>query len=120
MSYSVKRLTDDEIANIYKTYMKRDFPPSELKPLSHILKSMEKGYGFSLGIYGEEGLVGYAVFILCQETKCALLDYFAILKERRGGGLGHAAFLLCALFSGKHVGNRRALYRVGAGFGGGR
>ncbi len=110
MSYSVKRLTDDEIANIYKTYMKRDFPPSELKPLSHILKSMEKGYGFSLGIYGEEGLVGYAVFILCQETKCALLDYFAILKERRGGGLGHAAFLLFVPYFQENMPEIEGLY----------
>lgn len=87
------RLSEEEIAEIYEVYMKQDFPPDELKPLSHILKSMEKGYGFSLGIYEKAELIGYAVFIICEETRCALLDYFAILKERRGGGLGHAAFL---------------------------
>ena len=68
MSYTVKVLTEREIAEIYNTYMKQDFPPNELKPLSHILRSMEKGYG--------------------------LLDYFAILKDRRGQGLGHLAFPL--------------------------
>lgn len=106
----IKRLAEGEIAQIYKTYMKQDFPASELKPLSHILKSMEKGYGFSLGIYGEEGLVGYAVFIVCEETKCALLDYFAILRERRGGGLGHAAFALFAPYFQENMPEIEGLY----------
>ena len=88
------RLSEEEITEIYDGYMKQDFPSDELKPLSHILKSAEEGYGFSLGIYEKAELIGYAVFILCEETKCALLDYFAILKERRGGGLGHHAFSL--------------------------
>lgn len=84
MSYTVKVLTEREIAEIYNTYMKQDFPPNELKPLSHILRSMEKGYGFCLGLHEKAGLAGYAVFVLCEETGCALLDYFAILKDRRG------------------------------------
>lgn len=94
MSYTVKRLEKDRLTEIYNTYMKQDFPPSELKPLSHILRSAEAGFGFSLGIYEEEELAGYAVFILCEETKCALLDYFAILKDKRGSGLGHRAISL--------------------------
>ena len=94
MSYTVKRLEKDGLTEIYNTYMKQDFPQSELKPLSHILRSAEAGFGFSLGIYEKEELAGYAVFILCEETKCALLDYFAILKDKRGSGLGHRAFSL--------------------------
>lgn len=92
--YTIKRLNKSEIGHIYHTYMKTDFPSDELKPLSHITKSMDAGYGFSLGIYDGEELAGYSVFILCEETRCALLDYFAILKDRRGGGLGHRAFSL--------------------------
>lgn len=92
--YVVKKLTDSEISYIYHKYMKEDFPPDELKPLSHIIRSMEEGRGFSLGIYKDGTLVGYAVFILCEEAACALLDYFAIMKEKRGGGLGHQAFSL--------------------------
>lgn len=91
---TVKKLESGEITFIYDTYMRQDFPADELKPLSHILKSVEEGYGFSLGLYEEERLAGYAVFILCEETACALLDYFAILTDRRGEGLGHRAFLL--------------------------
>ena len=110
MSYDIKKLAEDKLTEIYQTYMKQDFPASELKPLGHILKSMEEGYGFSLGLYGEDGLVGYAVFILCEETKCALLDYFAILKERRGGGLGHAAFSLFVPYFQENMPEIEGLY----------
>lgn len=104
------RLSEGEIAEIYDVYMKQDFPSDELKPLSHILKSEEKGYGFSLGIYEKAELIGYAVFILCEETKCALLDYFAIVKERRGGGLGHHAFSLFAAYFQENMPQIEGLY----------
>lgn len=106
----IKRLSEEEIAQIYKTHMKRDFPPDELKPLSHIIKSAREGYGFSLGIYEEERLTGYAVFILCKETKCALLDYFAILKDRRGEGHGHRAFSLFATYFQENMPEIEGLY----------
>lgn len=89
-----KKLTKDELTQIYHTHMKRDFPPSELKPLSHILRSEEEEFGFTLGIFEDGELSGYAVFIVCEEAGCALLDYFAMLENRRGKGLGHCAFSL--------------------------
>ena len=104
------RVSEEEITEIYDGYMKQDFPSDELKPLSHILKSAEEGYGFSLGIYEKAELIGYAVFILCEETKCALLDYFAILKERRGGGLGHAAFSLFVPYFQENMPEIEGLY----------
>lgn len=110
MSYSVKKLDRDELTKIYETYMKQDFPSDELKPLSHILSSMEEGFGFTLGIYGDGELSGYAVFILCEETGCALLDYFAILKDRRGKGTGHSAFSLFETFFKEHLAEVEGLY----------
>lgn len=104
------KLSEGEITEIYAAYMKQDFPSDELKPLSHILKSMEKGYGFSLGIYEKAELLGYAVFILCEETKCALLDYFAIRKDRRGGGLGHHAFSLFGAYFQENMPEIEGLY----------
>lgn len=108
--YIIKKLDNTEITSIYDTYMKLDFPAEELKPLRHILKSMEDGYGFSLGLYEEERLAGYAVFILCEETKCALLDYFAILKDRRGEGLGHRAFSLFEEYFTRELPEAEGLY----------
>lgn len=107
---TVKKLENGEITSIYDTYMRQDFPAAELKPLNHILKGMEEGYGFSLGIYEEEELVGYGVFILCEETKCALLDYFAILWDRRGEGLGHRAFLLFGTYFKENLSLVEGLY----------
>ena len=108
--YTIKRLENTEITSIYDTYMKQDFPSDELKPLSHILKSMEEGYGFSVGLYEEKKLAGYAVFVLCEETKCALLDYFAILSDRRGEGLGHRAFLLFDTYFSENLPQMEGLY----------
>lgn len=109
-AYTVKGLTKEEIGHIYQTYMRKDFPSDELKPLSHITRSMDAGYGFSLGIYGGEELIGYAVFILCRETRCALLDYFAILRGKRGGGLGHRALSLFAAYFEENMPEVDGLY----------
>lgn len=109
-AYTVKSLTQEEIGHIYQTYMRKDFPSDELKPLSHITRSMDAGYGFSLGIYGGEGLIGYAVFILCGETRCALLDYFAILRGKRGSGLGHQALSMFASYFEENLPEVDGLY----------
>ncbi len=37
MEYIVRRMHQEEVSHIYKTYMTQDFPAQELKPLSHIL-----------------------------------------------------------------------------------
>lgn len=110
MSYYIKKLTEDEMSEIYEAHMKQDFPADELKPLSHILCSMEAGCGFSLGMYENEELVGYAVFIICGETRCALLDYFAILQDKRGGGLGHRAFALMETYFAENVPETDGIY----------
>lgn len=107
---TVKRLAEDALTEIYNTYMKRDFPASELKPLSHILRSVEAGFGFTLGIYEDGELAGYAVFILCEETRCALLDYFAILEDRRGQGMGHRAFSLLETYFEENLPEVQGLY----------
>lgn len=105
-----RKLTEEELTEIYHTYMKQDFPSSELKPLSHILRSMEAGFGFSLGIFDGGELAGYAVFIICEETNCALLDYFAILADRRGKGTGHSAFSLFETYFKEHLAGVEGLY----------
>lgn len=92
MQYTVRRLDHEEISHIYNTYMKKDFPSAELKPLGHIIRSSEQGYGFTLGVYKGADLMGYAVFIVA--AGCALLDYFAVVQEHRGKGVGHEAFQL--------------------------
>lgn len=108
MNYSVRKLDQEAVGSIYQSYMTRDFPSSELKPLSHIIRSMEQGYGFTMGIYKETELMGYAVFIVAGGY--ALLDYFAIVEEYRGKGVGHEAFHLLTTYFEENFSQIRGIY----------
>ena len=45
-----KKLTADELTRVYLDEMRRDFPPSELKPLSMILNSEAAGMAHTWGV----------------------------------------------------------------------
>mgnify|MGYP000416625137 CR=1 FL=1 len=65
MKVRAERLDEESIRYVYKTYMKIDFPRSELKPLKSILSLIQQkrgekypafqntGYRGKHGIYGE-------------------------------------------------------------------
>lgn len=79
----------DEVCALHQTHMKRDFPPTELKPLPLLLKLIEQGINSVWLCEAEGRLAGYVV--LAQEPGKAglvLLDYLAVLPERRGQGWG--------------------------------
>lgn len=82
----IKKLTYSQVKQIYREYMKSDFPASELKPLLMITKSMKKGMYECLGLFEEDKLLGYAFFVI--NDRDILLDYFAILGEVRNKGYG--------------------------------
>lgn len=83
----IRQLTIEETEKIYEKYMREDFPASELKSLSVIEDSMNRGNGKTLGMFDENGnLQGYAIIVTHGET--ALLDYYAVRKELRGKGVG--------------------------------
>lgn len=85
--------TDDisELEKIYREHMKKDFPPSELKPFAMIKKEIVKGEYVCYGLFSEDALLGYA-FLAAENTdsgiKNYLLDYFAVVKNERGKGRG--------------------------------
>ncbi len=81
-----------ETKNIYNTYMVEDFPSSELKSLNKILRLMEEKKYISFGVFEGETLVGYAFFMTNENI--ILLDYFAILKNKRMGGYGSKSLTL--------------------------
>ena len=86
---NIQTLTPEQFSDIYSTYMVSDFPQAELKPLNRMLQTMNEGISFAVGLYEENILKGYAVFICPKGHRYLLLDYFAILKENRGKGYGH-------------------------------
>lgn len=83
-------LTAGELTKVYLNEMRRDFPPSELKPLSMILNSEAAGTAHTWGIYDDETLVAYLLMV--HPVGCAMsqLDYFAVLPQYRASGLGAA------------------------------
>lgn len=56
MNVRAERLDNESIRYIYKTYMKKDFPRSELKPLKSILALTESGRGDGYGFYDGNAL----------------------------------------------------------------
>lgn len=88
----------EEMTRIYEERMKIDFPDSELKPLSRIVETMEAGLCKALVMEEEHIVYAYAVFILPENGKHLLLDYFAVNQVFRGSGIGHRFFDLLRPF----------------------
>lgn len=86
-----KKATLAEIEDIYNNYMKKDFPPAELKPLKAILHAVNMGWYTVFMAYDESGIKGYACIASCGDG-IGFLDYFAIVKKYRGTGVGTEFF----------------------------
>lgn len=90
-----KKLTADELTQVYLDEMRRDFPPSELKPLSMILNSEAAGMAHTWGVFAEDTLVSYLLMVRPAGCEVSQLDYFSVLPAYRSSGVG--AKLLAAL-----------------------
>ena len=93
--YSWRKLNEKELTKVYLDEMRRDFPPSELKPLSMILNSEASGAAHTWGVFDGEQLAAYLLMVRPAGSSMSLLDYFAVLPAYRAKGLG--AQLLAAL-----------------------
>jgi len=82
----IRELSIDEIKQTYKEHLKADFPADELKPLGVILRSYRRGDYLCIGAYDGGEMAGYAFFVFDDRT--CLLDYYAVVRGRRGQGLG--------------------------------
>ena len=83
---TAKKLDLKTIENIYKTHLVFDFPKDEVKPLATIKNGFNKGVYNAYGLYEKGELLAYAFFII--DKNCRLLDYFAVVNGKRGGGVG--------------------------------
>ena len=82
----IRELTLSEIRNTYKDHIKHDFHADEIKPLIVIERSIKAGKYRCLGAFEDGRMLGYAFFTFNQRD--CLLDYFGVLKELRGQGIG--------------------------------
>lgn len=84
----IKEFTPNDFTMIYNNYMIYDFPAAELKPLDRILFTMSTGLCRCFGLFENETLYGYSIFITPPDSPYILLDYFAVVGDSRGKGIG--------------------------------
>ena len=90
----VQELNLNEIKEIYYSYMQEAFPQSELRPYANIEMLTLKGNYICYGLYEDDKLLAYAYFSRTEDGRYSLLDYYAVLKELRGTGIGSRFFPL--------------------------
>ena len=84
----LKLLNQEELTGLYQNEMTADFPKSELKPLSAMLRLMDMGRYEPLLVTDGGRPVGYAMVWLPENREGALLEYFGVRPGLRNGGLG--------------------------------
>ncbi len=84
----IRKVDFQEFKKIYKQHLIDDFPRMERRPLFSI-RNLYKKELYAAYTYEENGqLLAYAGLIYTAGRRCALLDYFAVVKEWRSTGLG--------------------------------
>lgn len=96
---NIRLLDENEITQIYDTYMPHDFAKGEIKPLSRILELCKLSKYFCYGIYENstsdtEELVAYGFLVTSETRDAVLLDYFAVSAPIRGMGYGSMCFAM--------------------------
>lgn len=83
-------LTLEEVREVYRTYMVKDFPRSERKPLSKIEAALRRGEYRCLGMKDGGDLLAYAFLVTLNRDgkSLCLFDYLAVRGDLRGGGIG--------------------------------
>lgn len=105
----LKLLNKEELASLYKTEMVFDFPKAELKPLSGMLRLMERGHYEPLLALENGEAVGYAIMWLSGNERGALLEYLGVLRGKRNGGIGGRILSLLGERYGQLFGEVEAL-----------
>ena len=87
---TIRKLSLQEMREIYDGQMQEDFPPEEIKPFSSIRSMHERGEYLGLGMLSADGRVLAYAFLAASGAagKAVLLDYLAVDKASRGEGIG--------------------------------
>lgn len=85
----IKKLSHQEIKEIYYNQMQKDFPPEEIRPWDMFLRSFSSGLYIGYGLFENGKLLSYATFTFSDKLKnTILLDYYAVDQSLRGKGIG--------------------------------
>lgn len=87
---AIAELTLDEVRLVYRTYIVRDFPRSERKPLSRIEAGLRRGEYRCLGMKDGGEVLAYAFLVTLNRDgkRLCLFEYLAVRQELRGQGIG--------------------------------
>lgn len=92
----ITELPLNKLKQFYKENVVRDFPKNERRPYRTIKKLYKKGWYRLLCMYdGNSILQGYAFLFYSADKKTVLLDYFAVMPNMRGSGIGSS--FLCQM-----------------------
>ncbi|MBQ8663819.1 MAG: GNAT family N-acetyltransferase [Eubacterium sp.] len=95
-----KAITPEQLKPVYELYIDA-FPEIERKPISLIEEKVAEGSSEVFSIMDGDEFVGFAIYVIGRDL--VLLDFFAILPEKRCGGYGSKVFpLLMSQYPGKH------------------
>lgn len=86
--YTFRRLSSDEVLDIYENSCPLHFPAPEIKPVFMIKSMVERGGYIGIGVYDGDRLAGYALCVQAPEKNTILLDYLAVFEEYRNKGVG--------------------------------
>lgn len=87
---TIRKLRTHEVRDVYRKYLRNDFPRDERRPLRQIMRMRRSRQYECCGVFCEGRLVCYAFFIMpvLQGMRCCMLDYFAVLPQLRGSRIG--------------------------------
>lgn len=86
--YIIKKLDKDELIDLYTNIAVHHFPKDEYKPVSAVERLYDENIYSAYGLFDNESLMGYALFVDMPDNDSLLLDYFAILEDYRNQGVG--------------------------------
>ena len=95
----LRQLESEEITQVYEICMRKDFPESELKPLSAIRQMLEAGIYDCLGLFEDTRLMAYGFFVTDWQRGILLVDYLAVCEPWRGMGYGGNAWTGYGIFT---------------------
>lgn len=86
---NLTELNGAELDRLYTEEMTGDFPADELRPLRDFQRLRTTGRYWALEAREEDDTpVGYALMWESEDGAWALLDYLAVLRGKRNGGIG--------------------------------
>lgn len=86
--WNLRLLNREERAEVYEAHLRQDFPEDERKPLPLLEALIAAGINSFWGCFRDGELVGYYVLASAKDSPLLLLDYLAVVPEKRDTGCG--------------------------------